>query len=52
MAEVEVTREQTSEEVTTYVGPGGRVETQDEHDGRLALNAKMRFHQSLQSILL
>ena len=48
----QVTTERTeSQEVTTYLGPGGRVESQDEHDRRLAINAKMRFHRSLQSIL-
>ena len=41
-----------SHEEVTYVGPGGRQETQDEHDRRMAVNAKMRFHRSLTSYLL
>ena len=48
----QVTAERTeSQEVITYLGPGGRVETPEEHDRRLAINAKMRFHRSLSSIL-
>ena len=50
MAQVTIDRRE-SQEVTTYLGPGGRVESQDEHDRGLAINAKMRFHRSLQSIL-
>ena len=41
----------THSEDVTYVGPGGRLESQVEHDRRMAINSKMRFHRSLQSIL-
>ena len=43
--------ETTAEAEVMYVGPGGRMESQDDHDRRLAINAKMRFHRSLQRIL-
>ena len=42
---------ETTETQVMYVGPGGRAESQDDHDRRLAINAKMRFHRSLQSFL-
>ena len=46
-----VQRVESQEITTTHIGPNGRVETPDEHDRRLAINAKMRFHRSLTSFL-
>lgn len=40
-----------AEEPRFPTGPNGRLETQKEYEERLAVNAKMRFHRSLQSTL-
>lgn len=42
---------EADEDEVSLIGPNGRVETQEEHDRRIALNTKMRFHRSLKSSL-
>ena len=39
-----------TEEGVHFIGPGGRVESEDDHLKRLAQNARMRFNRSIQGL--